>query len=330
MLSGRRKRVLAKSRKLSRESLFACSEHMNEVVITMKHICCSFGLLVLCSALSAQTLTVAPAGTTPVCSPQLARVRFMPEEPVIKVLLTKGQEGLMVEVKGPHNIYDPYSGKKLDAAFTGSSYYMSPTSDGIRWGQDFPGTYQVLIIPDEPSSGVFVNGIAYPGVVSFYEVDSRLAAVNWASLEDFVSSVFSGNFLPKETDQREALAAYAIALRTKAFQHIQSGENAFWDVAADACGYKGNAVVRFDAPFREAMKSTRKLVMVGKEQAATSQRFDKKSIDDIRQQMPVADVQSMAREGRDARIILHRFYPDQNLSLVDQRNETATALHLGL
>jgi|AMWB02.1.fsa_nt_gi stage II sporulation protein D len=286
----------------------------------MKHFSCSFGLFVLCSALSASALAVASTGTAPACNPQLARVRYMPEDPMIKVLLTKNQEGLMIEVKGPHNIYDPYTGKKLDATFSGSSYYMSPTSDGIRWGQDFPGIYQVLIVPDEPSAGVFVNGIAYPGVVAFYEVDSRLAAVNWTSLEDFVSSIFSGNFLPKETDQKEALAAYAIALRTKAFQHIQSGESQFWDVTAEACGYKGNAVVRFDAPFREAMKSTRKLVMTGKEQSAVPQRFDRKSIEDIRQQIPIADAQAMAKEGRDARLILHRFFPDQNLTLVDQNS----------
>ena len=289
----------------------------------MRHISCSFGLFVLCSALSSGVLASVPMGAAPACSPQLARVRYMPEDPAIKVLLTKGQEGLMVEVKGSHNIYDPYTGKKLDAAFSGSSYYMSPTSDGIKWGQDFPGIYQVLLVPDEPSAGVFVNGIAYPGVVAFYEVDSRLAAVNWTSLEDFVSSVFSCNFLPKDTDQKEALAAYAIALRTKAFQHVQSGENSFWDVTSDICGYKGNAVVRFDAPFREAMKSTRRLVMIGKEKAATPQRFDKKSIEDIRQQMPIGDAQAMAREGRDARLILHRFYPDQNLSLVDQMDVTA-------
>jgi stage II sporulation protein D len=288
----------------------------------MKHISYSFSLLVLCSALSASGLAAASTGAAPACNPQLGRVRYMPEEPTIKVLLTKNQEGLMVEVKGPHNVYDPYVGKKLDATFSGSSYYMSPTSDGIRWGQDFPGTYQILIVPDEPSAGVVVNGIAYPGVVAFYEVDSRLAAVNWASLEDFVSSIFSGNFLPKETDQKEALAAYAIALRTKAFQHIQAGESPFWDVAAEASGYKGNAVVRFDAPFREAMKSTRKLIMTGKEQSAVAQRFDKKSIEDIRQQMPIADTQAMAKEGRDARIILHRYYPDQNLTLVDQRPAT--------
>ena len=285
----------------------------------MKHISCSFGLFVLCSALSASGLTAAPTPNASVCNPQLARVRYLPEEPTIKVLLMKNQEGLMVEVKGAHNIYDPYTGKKLDAAFSGSSYYMTPTSDGVRWGQDFPGTYQVLIVPDEPSAGVFVNGIAYPGVVAFYEVDSRLAAVNWTCLEDFVSSIFSGNFLPKETDQKEALAAYAIALRTKAFQHIQAGESTFWDVTADACGYKGNAVVRFDAPFREAMKTTRKLVMTGKEQSAVPQRFDRKSIDDIRQQMPIVETQTMAKEGRDARIILHRFYPDQNLTVVDQQ-----------
>ena len=70
------------------------------------------------------------------------------------------------------------------------------------------------------------------------------------------------------------------------------------------------------------MKLTRKLVMVGKEKSAP-QRFDKKSIEDIRQQMPIADAQSLAREGRDARVILLRFYPEQNLTLVDQAVATA-------
>ena len=223
----------------------------------------------------------------------------------------------MVEVRGPHNIYDPYTGRKLEAAFIGSSYYMYPTADGIKWGQEFPGVFQIVILPDEPSAGVFVNGIAYPGAVAFYQVDSRLAAVNWASLDDFTSSLVSSNFLPKESDQKETLAAYAIALRTKVYQQILSSDNPFWDVNADVCGYRGYAVVRFDIPFKEAMKATKKIIMTGNQQSNLPVRFDKKVIEDIRQKMPLSEVQALAKDGKDAKIILHRFYPEQNLTVAE-------------
>jgi peptidoglycan hydrolase-like amidase len=241
----------------------------------------------------------------------------MPEEPIIKALITKDQEGLMVDVRGPHNVYDPYTGRKLDAAFIGSSYYMSPTEDGIKWGQEFPGVFQIVIIPDEPSSGVFVNGIGYPGAVVFYEVNSRLAAVNWASLDDFTSSLVSSNFLPKETDQKEAIAAYAIAVRTKAYQQLLSNENQYWDVTADVCEYHGNAVVRFDKAFKEAMDVTKKIIMTSGQVPSTSSRFDKTVIEEIRHKMPLSEVQAMAKSGKDAKIILHRFYPEQNLTVAE-------------
>ena len=122
----------------------------------MRKLTLGLGLCVL-SALS--VIAVAPLlAEYPVFNEKLARVRYMPEEPFVKVLLAKEQEGLMVDVKGPHNIYDPFTGKKLDAAFMGSSYYMTPTTDGIKWGQEFPGIYQIVIVPDDQNAGVVVNG----------------------------------------------------------------------------------------------------------------------------------------------------------------------------
>jgi stage II sporulation protein D len=283
----------------------------------MKNITCRLRLFSLLSALSIGFLASVSALANPSYNHRLNQVRYMPEEPIMKVLLTKDQESIMVEVRGPHNVYDPYTGKKLEAAFMGSSYYMNPTTDGIKWGQEFPGVYQIVIIPDEPSDGIFVNGISYPGAVAFYEVDNRLAAVNWASLDDFTSALVSSNFLPKETDQKEAIAAYAIALRTQAYQQILSSEHQFWDVSAENCGYRGNVAVRLDIPFREAIKATKKIVMAGNEQSNIPMDFTKKAVDDLRQKMPISEVQAMARTGKDAKIILHRFYPDQNLTVAD-------------
>ncbi len=283
----------------------------------MKSITCEMSLFVLVSALSMSCASPVCASQAPVYNQRLAHVRYMPEEPMVKVLLAKDQEGLMVEVKGPHNIYDPYSGRKLDAAFMGSSYYMYPTPDGVKWGQEFPGVFQIVIVPDEPSDGVFVNGIAYPGAVAFYEIDNRLAAVNWVSIDDFTGSILSTNFLPREADQKEALAAYSIAIRSKVYQQVLAPDNLFWDLSAEPCGYRGNAVVRLDTPFKDAMKATKKIVMTGMQQSTLPANFDKKAIDEIRQQMPLATVQDMAKAGKDARIILHKFYPDQNLIVAE-------------
>lgn len=271
------------------------------------------------SALSMSSPTPLFSSPIPPYHQQLSRVRYMPEEPLMKVLLAKDQEGIMVEVKGPHNVYDPYTGKKMEAAFMGSSYYMLPTNDGIQWGQEFPGIFQVVIVPDQPSSGVYVNGVAYPGAVAFYEVNNRLAAVNWVGIDDFTTSLMSANFQPKETEQKEALAAYAIALRTKAYQQIQSNENAFWDITAESCGYRGNVAIRKDAPFKEAMRATKKIIMTGADGTPVlSGVLDKKAIETLKNQMPLADVQAMAKEGRDARIILHKYFPNENLFVVEQ------------
>lgn len=283
----------------------------------MKNITCRMSLFVLLSALSAGCVSPAFADQAPVYNQRLLQVRYMPEEPIVKALLVKEQEGLMVEIRGPHNIYDPYSGRKLESAFMGSSYFMYPTADGIKWGQEFPGVFQIVIIPDEPSEGVFVNGISYPGAMAFYEVDNRLAAVNWVSIDDFTGSLVSSNFLPKETDQKEALAAYAIAIRSRVYQQVLAHENPFWDVTAEACGYRGNAVVRLDIPFKDAMKATKKIVMTGDQQSNLPSHFERKAIEEIRQQMPVANVQEMAKGGKDAKIILHRFYPNQNLTVAE-------------
>lgn len=288
----------------------------------MKNITCGFSLFVLVSALSTGCMTPILASANPPYNQRLLQVRYMPEEPIVKALLAKDQEGLMVEVKGAHNIYDPYTGRKLEAAFMGSSYYMSPTEDGIKWGQEFPGVFQIVILPDEPSAGVFVNGISYPGAVVFYQVDNRLAAVNWVSIDDFTASLVASNFSPKETNQKEVLAAYAIAIRTKAYDQTLSSDNQYWDVNAETCGYRGNAVVRTDAPFKESMNATKKIIMTGEQQSNVSGKFDRKVIEDIRQKMPLAGVQALAKDGKDAKIILHRYFPDQNLAVAEPPQST--------
>jgi len=242
----------------------------------------------------------------------------MPEKPTVKVLLAKDKEVLSVEVQGAHNIYDPLSGTKLESAFMGSSYYMYPTTDGVKWGQEFPGVYQVLIVPDEPTStGVTVNGVTYGGVVAFYQVKDRLAAVNWISLEEFTSSLLSSIFLPQEGDQREALASYAVLIRSKAYEKMLAPGNTFWDFQGEACGYKGRSTIRLDEPFVQAMQNSKLVIMRPSEDP---EGLTKEAIADMLQTMPFEKALGLAQDGRTARHILQKFYPNTEFQLIELKS----------
>jgi hypothetical protein len=258
---------------------------------------------------------VLSAASDTVYHERMNRVLHMPELPVVKVNIGKDLPSLFVEVKGSHNIYDPYAGKKLEAAFTGSSYQMVPTKEGITWGQHFPGVYQIAIISDKVTAPLIVNGIPYDGVVAFYQTGDKLTAVNWINLDEFTASILNSIFLPKDADNKEVIAAYAIAIRSKVYQQMLRNEKNLWDLQGGACGYNGRSTIRNDLPFVEAMKATKRLVMTSCQQR--QETFDTQAIEKIRQQMPLSEVQKMAQQGKDASEILHHFYPEYVLNVIE-------------
>lgn len=276
-----------------------------------------------CVALWAVCLsTTCFLGATPSAAyhPAIAKVRYMPQEPLVKVLLTKEQSTIAVSVKGAHTVYDPYTGKRLDSSFLGSTYPVVPMVEGLKWGQEFPGVYQILIVADEPSSGIFINGVPYGGVVALYQVKDHLAAVNWLTVDDFTSALLSSNIMPIETDQKEALAAYAIALRSKVYQQVQSTDNEFYDIVADACQYKGLSFVRTDAPFVDAMRSTKRVTLsLQGARTTTGSSFTQKAIDDVRKQIPIDEAHRLAKEGKDSKKILQKFYPGEMFCMAENR-----------
>lgn len=245
----------------------------------------------------------------------LNNVRNLPQQPMVRVLVLAQKPSLQVEVKGSHNVYDPYNGKKLDAAFLTSSYTMTPTSDGLMWGQEFPGVFQLLIVPDTKEGIVLVDGIQYAGAVAFYQVENRLAVVNWVSLEDFTSALLSTTMIPKEREHKEALAAFAIALRSLAYEQLSHSTHQFWDVRGDECGYRGRAIVRLDLPFQEAMRSTKNIILEPKGNESLSLQ----SVSQLLQTMPYSEAVDLAEGGKDASSILEKYMPGRPLRSVPQK-----------
>ncbi|MBS0635712.1 MAG: hypothetical protein JSR37_09640 [Verrucomicrobia bacterium] len=230
------------------------------------------------------------------------RERF--DGPTIRIQLMSDTDGAQVEVKGAYNVFDPRTGKKLDSAYASSSYYMYPTVDGIKWGQEFPGIYQVLLVPDRPATTLLVGGTEYRGMAYLYQIKGTLGGVNEVSLEEFVRSMLSTH-VPSDITEEEALAALSIALRTEALYWLAIANNQYWDVKASNVGYKGAALERHDDAFDHALKTSRDMVMkkMGSDDLVSVRWFSAGE-----SMAPVQEMQKLAKEGKDARAILERLF----------------------
>lgn len=230
------------------------------------------------------------------------RERF--DGPHIRIQLMSDTDGSQVEVKGPYNVYDPRTGKKLDSAYASSSYYMYPTIDGIKWGQEFPGIFQVLIVPDRSSTTLLVGGTEYRGMAYLYQIKGTLGGVNEVSLEEFVRSMLSTH-VPSDITEEEALSALSIALRTEALYWLAIANNPYWDVKAGTVGYKGSSFERHDAAFDNALKTSRDMVM---KKMGTDDLVSVRWFSAGENMAPVHEMQKLAKEGKDARAILERLF----------------------
>lgn len=179
--------------------------------------------------------------------------------PSIKVLVEKDVPGCLLEVQGRYNIYDPYSGKRISTRFVPKSNYMQPVIEGLKWGEVFPGTFQLAIVPDNPQATVSINGIQYRGAVIVYNIDGKLNVVNDVAVEDYVHSILTTQFAG--SGDSEALAALAIAARSDACYQAMRSRNPYFDVVADDVGYEGHAVTSPGSDVAKAMRSTRQLVL---------------------------------------------------------------------
>lgn len=256
---------------------------------------------------------------------RLSRIRGMPEEPSIRILLLANQESVDIEVAGAHNIFNPKNGKTIETLFSNSSYAMMPSPEGLKWGTEFPGVFQMLIIPDSQETPVRVNGVEYPGVLICYQVGDKLAVVNQVSLEDFTSSLLSSTLLPKFHDTKETLAAYAIAFRTKGLAAAIHPKNTFWDAKASTFGYHGKSVMRRDKAFQDAIKGTRKLVVIGKDASALTSVGGDDQVAEILAAVPREEVVKLSKNGKNAKEILEFLFPDVVLTVAQKPNDDVKA-----
>jgi hypothetical protein len=272
--------------------------------------------LAFAALLAVSSVAQAPVYSEPTREKVCSKISHLPHEPLIRVEMLSDVEGAVVEVKGSHNIYDPRTGKKLESAYAGSSYYMYPLVDGMKWGAEFPGVFQLLLVPDSQSTSIFLAGKQLKGMLACYQVEGTIGFVNELSVEDFVESLIGAD-VPQAIKEREALAALAIMLRTDALYQTRNPKNSkYWDVKAHSCGYNGYAFVRQDEPFVEAMKATKDMVLVSPTDNAAFGvepilSFSKDAI-----ARRADECEELAKQGKDAKAILNQLFPKARVALV--------------
>ncbi len=181
------------------------------------------------------------------------------KEKTIRVLIGEEKEGVMLQVTGSHNIFDPKDGRRLATRFKGKSAFIQPLKTGIKWGEAFPKTFQLVFVPDHEHSTVLIDGTQYEGSMYVYSVGGKLNLVNEVSVETYLTSRLSEQSgLP---DQAEALNAVAIVARTDAYYRSTKSKNEFWDVRAADVDYHGMARTKSTPTVRQAVINTRGMVM---------------------------------------------------------------------
>jgi stage II sporulation protein D len=256
------------------------------------------------------------------------RKPVMAKPPKIKVLVVHDQVGVLLEVKGKYKVYDPHTGSHIGTRFVGKRKFIQAVSDGIKWGEEFPGVHQLLIVPDETLTTTIVDGIEYKGLVYVYDIGGTISVINEIYIEDFLSSTLPIRY--QELNEKEELAAIAIAARTAAYYRSENPKSQYWSVDGRQAGYQGVAAVQSSGPVQEAIHSTRYMVM-----SSGSANEDKlhpflavwkgesfnPSSEDVISKISLLEADEMAKKGEHAAQILMRAYPGMKIELVHYSTE---------
>ena len=181
----------------------------------------------------------------------------------IHVLLEKEITEALLEVRGPYYIFNPQDGTKLSSGILGKRFMVRPTESGIKWGQEFLGITQMIVLPRSDDCKILINGIQYDGAIAVYKVNGKINLINHVDVESYLKSILTAEFqYPLET---EAMAAVAIAARTSAYSQIITNITYFWHIDGKAIKYQGSALIIPDSTISHAVDSTKNLILVNRD-----------------------------------------------------------------
>lgn len=239
----------------------------------------------------------------------------------LKILIVHNKPGVILEVKGKYKIYDPNTNGNLGKGYTGKRKYIQPLSDGLKWGEEFPGIFQIMVMPDDKATTTIVDGIEYKGRIYVYDIGGRLSVVNEITFDEYAKTVLSSRL--QQPLPEEALAALAITARTNANYIKHHSTSNFWDVESKQIGYQGYATSNPSSLIEQAVKATHDMVM---SDAATPFMAQWDIVDaaklpnsnPIGSKIDLDQAAMLAHQGEHAAQILKKAYPNAQVDLIEE------------
>ena len=181
----------------------------------------------------------------------------------IQVLIEKNVSEALLEVKGPYYIYNPDDGSKIASGILGKRFIVHGLEKGLKWGEFFPGTHQIYIVPRSEETSILVNGIQYDGAIAVYHIDNDISIINDVSIENYIKATLSPQFyIPLD---QEAMAAIAIVARTNTYHIVEENKGKYWHIDAASAKYLGSSMIRPGSEIDKAVEETTNLILTNSE-----------------------------------------------------------------
>lgn len=146
----------------------------------------------------------------------------------IRLLIEKEAKEITLEMIGGYRMIDPRTGHYVAAGTLNKKYPLVPLETGLRWGDEYPGVYQVTLIPRGRHGYARVNGRPCRGVLHIYQIYGKLSVVNEIGIEEYVEGELATTF-PESADST-VMEAVAIAARTHAHFDVERGRASYWHI----------------------------------------------------------------------------------------------------
>lgn len=247
-----------------------------------------------------------------------------PPPPTIKILIVHDQLGAVIEVKGKYSLFNPLTNEHISSRYAGKRKFMQPIRDGLKWSEEFPGIFQLVIVPENESITTMVNGIEYQGSIYVYDIGGSLSVVNEVLIENYLNSLLVPQFT--EPMNKETLAAVAIAARTNAYYQALNSKTPYWSVDGRKIGYEGFAVPSRNSGINLAIQSTAYMIATKSDNSGQSIPFPAQwgsgtggqSANDqiVFSRISLYDAEQRAQKGDDAVKILDQAFPGTKIELV--------------
>lgn len=245
----------------------------------------------------------------------------------IKILIVHDKPGAVVEVKGKYKIYDPNTKDYISTRFVGKRKFIQAVQDGLKWGEEFPGVYQLLIIPDSATTTTLVDGIEYQGSIYVYDVEGAISIVNEIGYDDYLNSMLASQLRNIQLPQ-QALAAAVIAARTNAMYQVQNPKTNFWAVDGRKIGYQGHALIDPSNEIQKAIEETHNMVMSLSSSFATpikpfpvqwdSLIAQQSGENPVVARISLSDAAELAKQGDHSAQILKKAFPNTIVRLIKE------------